>query len=197
MFLQFYLVQKWKASPLNNSSNGLVLLLWHCNRPGREMRSNAALFRFANSQTFLSLFEASVYLDPRGKQHCGEFVRTKRHWMGPGFFCWPSLTLVSQVHLSQSPWGSKSMVEIWADINSAADTSGAKYKLQVLKSGDMFHCAKHRQTKPRFHSSAHPFFALLGLWMHTRHYLLKKKTHKFTSYLQSWGTLWRLSNAVF
>lgn len=71
--------------------------------------------------------------------------------------------------------GSKSMVEIWADINSAADTSGAKYKLQVLKSGDMFHCTKHRQTKPRFRSSAHPFFALLGLWMHTRHYLLKKK----------------------
>lgn len=68
------------------------------------------------------------------------------------------------------------MVEIWADINSTADTPGAKYKLQVLQSRDMFHCAKHRQTKPRFRSSGHPFFALLGLWMHTRHYLLKEKT---------------------
>lgn len=37
--------------------------------------------------------------------------------------------------------GSKRLVEIWADINSIADTPGAKYKLRVLKSWDMFHCA--------------------------------------------------------
>ncbi len=171
-------------------------------QPSDDSKMSAALLPFANSQLHFPYLGQPFIWTHEGNSTAGSV--SELSVTGWELFCWPSHIhapiVVSQVHLSQSPWDPEA--KGWS---KSGLTSTAPLTLQVLNISSGLQVTSHGtcfnapSTSKLTHSSvpvASPFLPFQACEC-TLGIIYWRKKHKCTSYLQSWGTPRRLSNAVF